>query len=67
VVVKVSKIALGFTCRLVKACSTATPVSDKLECMILSCIPNVEVPQSKLPALIRKRNHFIKTQWGTTI
>ena len=31
VVIKVSKIALGFTCSLGEACSTATPVSDKIE------------------------------------
>ena len=38
--VKVIKIGLGFTCRLLKACSIATLVLDKVNCLILSCNPN---------------------------
>jgi hypothetical protein len=40
VAVKVSKISLGFTCRLVKPSSTATPYSDKVELHDLSCNSN---------------------------
>jgi hypothetical protein len=36
VAVKDCQITLGFTYRLVKANSTATPLCDKIECMILS-------------------------------
>ena len=42
---------LGFTYRRATACSTATPVLDKVKGMILSCIPNAE---SKLPAATEK-------------
>jgi hypothetical protein len=45
----ISKSAKLRSACLVKGHSIATPLSDKIKCMILSCIPNVDVLLSVLP------------------